>query len=83
MGKSNDDKQMTDLDKAFSLLTTTPQEEAAHEKHQAEQLQWKLTDPVGYKQDMEKMCREMFGDEWEAEYEAMLREEFPEEFQEH
>ena len=38
-------------------------------------------DPDGFKKDMEKMCKAMFGDNWEVEYNAMLREEFPEEFE--
>jgi len=29
---------------------------------------------------MENMCKQMFGEKWQIEYEAMLREEFPEEF---
>lgn len=82
MGKSNDDKTMAELDEAFNLLTSTPKEQAEYEKHQAEQLNWKMTDPEGYKKDMEQMCRDMFGDKWEVEYQALLREEFPEEFHE-
>ncbi len=78
MASSDEDRSIADLDKSFNLLTTTPEEQAAYEEHQDKEVEWKTTDPKGYKKDMEKMCREMFGDKWKMEYEAMLAEEFPE-----
>ena len=81
MSNTDEKKALEDLDKGFSLLVTDPVSEAAFEKKKAEDLEWKRTDPEGYKKDMEKMCRNMFGDDWQVEYDAMLREEFPEEFQ--
>ncbi len=74
-----DDDILKDLDKSFNMLRTDPVSEAAYETQKQKDLEWKLNDPAGYKKDMEKMCKEMFGDKWEVEYKAMLAEEFPEE----
>jgi hypothetical protein len=79
MSNSDDKKALEDLEKSFMLLTTDPLSQAAYEQRRAQDLRWKERDPEGYKKDMEKMCREMFGDGWQIQYEAMLREEFPEE----
>ena len=77
---ADDDKTLAELDKDFSLLTTDPRSEAAYEMMKKRDQDWKEKDPEGYKKDMENMCKEMCGEHWEAEYEALLREEFPEEF---
>jgi hypothetical protein len=77
----NDDKTiMEEIDKGFDLLKTDPASEAAYQDMKQKDVQWKKTDPAGYKKDMEDMCKEMFGDNWEREYTLMLKEEFPEEF---
>jgi hypothetical protein len=55
--------------------------EAQYEERRKKEQEWKKRDPEGYKKDMEKLCRDMFGDRWEIEYKAMLKEEFPEEFE--
>jgi len=80
MAKHDQDKTITELDEAFNLITVDPLSQSYYEQTKARERDWKRTDPEGYKKDMEKMCRTMFGDQWEIEYEAMLREEFPEEF---
>ncbi|MEJ2717129.1 MAG: hypothetical protein P8182_08310 [Deltaproteobacteria bacterium] len=80
MTRSDDENYSDDLDKSFRLLVTDPASEAAHEQMKARDREWKQRDPEGFKKDMEHMCREMFGDDWKKEYDAMLREEFPEEF---
>lgn len=77
---ANDDtiNSMEELDKGFELLTdpagAIPEVEEARNRER----DWKQNDPEGYKADMVKMCKEMFGDRWEVEYQAMLEEEFPE-----
>lgn len=77
---NDDDKALAELDKSFSLLTTDPYSEAAYEMMKKRDHEWKQKDPEGYKKDMENMCKEMCGENWEAEYDALLREEFPEEY---
>jgi hypothetical protein len=77
---AEDDRALAQLDKDFDLLKTGPRSEAAYEMLKKRDSEWKEQDPEGYKKDMENMCREMCGDKWEAEYVALLREEFPEEF---
>lgn len=79
MTHSDDENYVDELDKSFRLLVTDPAAEAAHEQMKARDREWKERDPEGYKKDMEQMCRQMFGDNWKPEYDAMLREEFPEE----
>ena len=81
MSNTDDEKIRAELDKSFNLLTTDPLSEAEHEKLKARDREWKKDDPEAYKKDMENMCKAMFGNDWEMEYTAMLREEFPEEFQ--
>jgi len=81
MSNSDEKKALEDLEKSFNLLTTDPVSEAAYDRSKGRDKEWKEKDPDGYKKDLENMCREMFGDKWEVEYKAMLREEFPEEFQ--
>jgi len=78
MGRNND-KTLEELDKDFDLLLTKPSSAVNVERMKRDSKEWKLKDPVGYKKDMENMCKEMLGDAWLAEYEALLREEFPEE----
>jgi hypothetical protein len=80
MTRSDDENYLDDLDKGFRLLVTDPASEAAHEQMLARDREWKQRDPEGFKKDMERMCREMFGNDWKKEYDAMVREEFPEEF---
>lgn len=77
---TDEDKALADLDNSFDLLGRDPLSQANYEKARQNDRQWKERDPIGYKQDMEKMCKQMCGDNWEAEYEALLREEFPEDF---
>ncbi len=72
--------ELAELDEAFSLLNRNPAMEAACKEARDRDKQWKKRDPEGYKKDMEDMCKQMFGEKWQIEYEAMLREEFPEEF---
>jgi hypothetical protein len=80
MSDKQDKEIMADLDKSFDLLRTDPMSEAAYQETKNKDRQWKINDPVGYKKDMEEMCKAMFGDKWEREYQLMLKEEFPEEF---
>ena len=80
MSGYDEKKALEELEKGFRLLVTDPVSEAAHEQLKKRDLEWKERDPEGYKKDMEKMCKKMFGDQWRIEYEAMLQEEFPEEF---
>jgi len=80
MAEHDEDKSIAEIDKAFNLMTVDPLSQAFHEKAKAKDRDWKNSDPESYKKELEKMCRTMFGDQWEIEYEAMLREEFPEEF---
>lgn len=77
---TNDDRALAELDKNFNLLNTDPHSEAAYEMMKKRDTEWKQKDPEGYKKDMETMCKEMCGDNWEPEYQALLREEFPEEY---
>lgn len=79
MSDYDEKKTIADLDKAFDLLTVDPLSEAQHQRMKLKDEDWKRTNPESYKQDMKKMCQEMFGDRWELEYDAMLREEFPDE----
>ena len=80
MTQSDDEKILAELNKGFDMLTTDPASEARYEELRGRDEEWKKKDPDGFKKDMEKMCKAMFGDKWEVEYNAMLREEFPEEF---
>ena len=81
MTQSDDEKILAELNKGFDMLTTDPASEARYEELRGRDEEWKKKDPDGFKKDMEKMCKAMFGDKWEVEYNAMLREEFPEEFE--
>ncbi len=81
MSDSDKKQSMEELDKAFDLLSKRPVTRTpGHTVALRDDKEWKLTDPEGYKKDMQAMCKEMFGDNWQVEYEAMLKEEFPEEF---
>jgi hypothetical protein len=79
---SNDSKDLAELDKSFNLLAGNTKAGLEYEQLKLKDDVWKRTDPEGYKKDMEDMCKSMFGDTWEIEYAAMLREELPEEFEE-
>jgi hypothetical protein len=79
MSDYDDKKVIADLDKSFDLLTTDPLAEAQYQNLKLKDEDWKRTNPDSYKEDMKNMCRAMFGDHWEIEYDAMLREEFPHE----
>jgi len=81
MTQSDDEKILAELNKGFDMLTTDPASEAQYVELKGRDEEWKKKDPDGFKKDMEKMCKAMFGDNWEVEYNAMLREEFPEEFE--
>lgn len=80
MTEHDKDKTMAELDEAFNLLNVDLVAQSQYERIKARDRDWKRADPEGYKADLEKMCRAMFGGQWEIEYDAMLREEFPEEF---
>lgn len=80
MTTKDKDKISAEIDDAFNLMTVDALSQGRYERTKTQDREWKKNDPEGYKKDMEKMCRTMFGDGWEIEYEAMLREEFPEEF---
>ena len=74
-----DDENLGEIDEALNLVNRNPEAEAAYKQARNNDEEWKARDPEGYKKDMEHMCKQMFGDKWQIEYEAMLREEFPEE----
>ncbi|MEW6140816.1 MAG: hypothetical protein AB1733_21560 [Thermodesulfobacteriota bacterium] len=76
MGK-DEDRESADIDKSFQLLAAGSKIRVEQEERKIRDSAWKAADPEGYKKDMEHMCKEMFGDRWQVEYEAMLREEFP------
>lgn len=76
MGK-DEDRGSSDIDKSFQLLAAGSKIRVEQEEHKIRDSAWKAADPEGYKKDMEHMCKEMFGDRWQVEYEAMVREEFP------
>ncbi len=80
MTNSDDDNGFAAIDEGFRLLSDPTGGSFQHRELKRQDEEWKLNDPEGYRKDMETMCKEMFGDSWEVEYEAMLREEFPEEF---
>ena len=79
MSDHSDDTDIKALDDAFGLLGSPAQMKRASEAVGRDDREWKASDPESYKKDMEEMCKAMFGDDWEAQYQAMLREEFPEE----
>jgi len=74
------DNDLAEIDEAFGLINRNRAKEAASNEARGRDKKWKARDPEGYKKDMENMCKQMFGEKWQIEYEAMLREEFPEEF---
>ncbi|MBI5571302.1 MAG: hypothetical protein HY914_15265 [Desulfomonile tiedjei] len=80
MGR-DDDKTIKELDKNFELLLTNASGAANLQRMKQDDRIWRVKDPIGYKKDMEDMCRAMFGEAWLVEYEALLRDEFPEEFE--
>ncbi|MFC1834070.1 hypothetical protein ACFL2Q_04965 [Thermodesulfobacteriota bacterium] len=78
MSSQNEDKKIAEIDEGFNLMQVDPVSEALHRERKAKDKAWKGKDPETYKKDMEIMCKQMFGDNWHVEYEAMLKEEFPE-----
>jgi hypothetical protein len=76
-----DDENLGEIEEAFTLMNRNPEAETAYKQARNNDEAWKARDPEGYKKDMEDMCKQMFGDKWQIEYEAMMREEFPEESQ--
>jgi hypothetical protein len=80
MSKSDVEKELAELEKSFAILGRDAKAAAGQEIQRVRDEEWKTRDPEGYKKDMEKMCKEMLGENWRPTYEAMLREEFPEEF---
>ncbi|MEW6532619.1 MAG: hypothetical protein AB1473_17445 [Thermodesulfobacteriota bacterium] len=81
MATKDDEKSLGELDKGFEMLGLSASARVACEELKARDKLWKQRDPEGFKADLRKMCQDMFGDRWLIEYEAMLREEFPEEFE--
>ncbi|MBM4326801.1 MAG: hypothetical protein FJ118_06515 [Deltaproteobacteria bacterium] len=81
MADKDDERSFGELDKGFEMLELSPPVRLAYEEFKARDKLWKQRDPEGFKADLRKMCQEMFGDTWMVEYEAMLREEFPDEAQ--
>ena len=79
MSNREDDVQNKELDEAFDLLGTPAQMKRAHEIVGRNDKEWKTSDPESYKKDMEEMCKAMFGENWQTEYELMVKEEFSEE----
>lgn len=79
MSQSQEDKELAALEDDFSLLMGDSKKQTAHKELKLRDQEWKERDPEGYKKDMEDMCKAMFGEKWEIEYQAMAREEFPEE----
>jgi hypothetical protein len=80
MSDDTPDTSLDEINEAFQLMGRDPLTEFTRREFKQKEQEWKEQDPEGYKKDMEKMCREMFGDKWEVEYQAMLREEFPNEY---
>jgi hypothetical protein len=78
----SDNNKPDDLDEAFRLLTDPAAKNMDYESLKRNDRKWKETDPDSYKKDMEQMCRDMFGENWKVQYEAMLKEEFPDDYQE-
>ena len=76
----DEERDLAELDASFNLLVGNTKAGLAYEEIKRQDGQWKTSDPEGYKKDMEDLCKSVFPDNWEIEYEAMLREEFPEDF---
>jgi hypothetical protein len=68
------------LDDNLNMLTRRGQCLAALKEMKVRDLEWKQTDPIAYKQDMQDLCRKIYGDAWQPQYEILMREEFPEQF---
>ena len=77
MTSPDDEKILAQIDEGFSLLGEKASLEVARRDFFAAKEDWKAKDPEGYKKDMEEMCKKIFGDRWQTEYELMLKEEFP------
>lgn len=75
--EKDEDRASADIDKSFQLLAAGSKIRVEQEERKIRDSAWKAADPKGYKKDMEHMCKAMFGDRWQVEYQAMLREEFP------
>jgi hypothetical protein len=78
MTLSKDGKSFDDIDEGFRMLSEKTSLEASRRDFIEVKQDWKTKDPEGYKKDMEEMCKKIFGDQWQFEYELMLKEEFPE-----
>lgn len=78
MTLSDDEKFTAEIDEGFKILSEGTSIEAARREFISSKQSWKDNDPDSFKKDMEEMCKKIFGDQWEAEYQAMLQEEFPE-----
>ncbi len=79
MSQAPDDKELAGLEEDFKLLMGDSKGQTAYEGLKLGDKEWKEKDPESYKRDMADMCKAMFGEKWEVEYQAMLLEEFPEE----
>jgi len=79
MPGKDDDKDLAELETSFDFLGARPGAMTATLDHRRQDHEWKKNDPEGYKKDLEQMCKAMCGDKWEAEYQALLSEEFSEE----
>ncbi|MEW6351420.1 MAG: hypothetical protein AB1646_20395 [Thermodesulfobacteriota bacterium] len=77
MTHSENDSPLGALEQSLNMLTRRGQCLEAFKEIKARDLEWKTTDPGAYKKDLEEMCRKIFGDQWEAQYRILLREEFP------
>jgi len=79
MTVSDDEKALAEIDEGFQMLGREVSLEMARRHSIDAKENWKTNDPESFKKDMEEMCRKIFGDQWRAEYDLMLKEEFPEE----
>ena len=78
MTAQDDENISAEIDEALGMLGRPTSIEVARRDFTAAKQDWKTKDPESYKKDMEEMCRKIFGDNWEVEYQLMLKEEFPE-----
>jgi hypothetical protein len=78
MTESDYEKLAAEIDEGLKILGQGSSMEVVRREFLSVKQTWKESDPESFKQDMEEMCKKIFGDQWEAEYQAMLKEEFPE-----
>jgi hypothetical protein len=74
---SDDEKLAAEIDEGLKILGQGSSIEVVRREFRSVKQKWKESDPDSFKQDMEEMCKKIFGDQWEGEYQAMLKEEFP------